>query len=46
LSTLREDGVRVNCICPFMTDTEMSRNAKNDYRKDIVDFYEAMGMAE
>ncbi|XP_066920000.1 15-hydroxyprostaglandin dehydrogenase [NAD(+)]-like [Clytia hemisphaerica] len=47
LPTLEEDGVRVNCLCPFVSDTDMARNAfKNNYNDKYAKFYQKMGFAE
>ena len=47
MSNFEEDGVRVNCLCPFVSDTDMARNAfKNNYNEKYAKFYQQMGFAE
>lgn len=47
LSSFEEDGVRVNCLCPFVCQsTDMAKNAFVDYDEDLKNFYLAMGSVD
>lgn len=46
LPTLAEDGVRVNCLCPFFCETELVRSMSKIYPREQMEYFQTLGLID